>query len=87
MSNRINQKELDNRLINTEHLCNENKERLNNAFVVVYGNTNTIFVYDGNGLNEEEKSELVKYLILQIQSGTNFKREIISQSNNIYFVY
>ena len=87
MNGKINQTELDNRLINTKHLCHESIEKLNNAFVVVYANTDTIFIYDGNGLSEKEKIELIEFLILQVQSGTNFKREIISQSNNIYFVY
>ena len=87
MNNKMNQKELNGRLINTKHLCNESTEKLNNAFVVVYANTNTTLIYDGNGLNNKEKVELIEYLISQIQFGTNFKREIISQSNNVYFVY
>ena len=84
---KINQQELNKRLIKTEHLIIEDNERLNNAFVVIYGDTNTVFVYDGNGMTEQDRIELIEYLTTSIQVCTNFKRTIIAQSNNIYFVY
>lgn len=79
------QKDLDERLIQAEHL--KDVENLSDTIAVVYANTDTIFVYDSTGLSDEEKEKLVKCLISRVQKGTNYSREIITKSGNIYFVY
>ena len=87
MTNRINQQELDDRLISTDHLRLEDEERLKESFIVIYANTNTTLMYDGRGLSAEERVELVEFLIKQVQFNTHLERKIIAQSGNIYFVY
>ena len=79
------QKDLDERLIQAEHL--KDVENLIETIVVVYANTNTTFIYDSSSLSDDEKDALVKCLIHRVQIGTNYSREIIAKSGNIYFVY
>lgn len=79
------QKDLDERLIQAEHL--KDVKNLSDTIAVVYANTDTIFVYDSTALSDEEKEKLVKCLISRVQTGTNYSREIIAKSGNIYFVY
>ena len=79
------QKDLDERLIRAKHL--KDVENLSDTIVVVYADTDTIFIYDATSLSELERESLVKFLIFKIQSGTNYSREIIAKSGNVYFVY
>ena len=79
------QVDLDERLIKAEHL--KDIQNLKDTIVVVYANTDTFFVYDSSSLSDDEKDALVECLIRRVQLGTNYSREIIAKSGNIYFVY
>jgi hypothetical protein len=81
----FNQSELDERLIKAKHLTDV--ESLDNTIAVVYSDTDTIFIYNTNGLTDEEKEWLVIDLIASVQLGSNYTRKIIAKSGNIFFVY
>jgi hypothetical protein len=77
--------DLDERLVRAEHL--KDVKNLTETIAVVYANTDTVFIYDSTSLSDEEKDMLVKCLISRVQTGTNYSREIIAKSGNVYFVY
>jgi len=85
MERNFTQADLDERLVQTEHL--KDVKNLTETIAVVYANTDTVFIYNSTSLSDEEKDMLVKCLISRVQTGTNYSREIIAKSGNIYFVY
>lgn len=79
--------QIEQRKIKTSHLNEIGAAKLNHVFIVVYGSTNEIILFDGQSLDAEQRVKLIYCLIDQIQIGSNLEREIIGQSGNVYFVY
>lgn len=75
------------RQIVARHLVDVDLKMLENAFVIVYGDTNTFYVYDGSGYSDEDMVRHVEWLIREKTSSIAFKRKIIARSGNVFFVY
>lgn len=65
----------------------DTERNLTNTIVLVYGDAKTTFIFDVDGLNDEEIAVFIKSFISDMTRGCNFKREIIAQANNVYFIY
>ena len=59
----------------------------NSIITVVYADFDNIFMFDSTDLSEQDKINLIQCLISEIQSGTNYTREIVKQVSDTYFVY
>ena len=79
--------QIEQRKIKTAHLNRIGAAKLFHVFIVVYGSANETILFDGQKLTAEQRVKLIYCLIDQIQIDSNVEREIIGQSNNIYFVY
>lgn len=74
------------RQIVASHLIDVQPKMLLNAFVIVFGDTNTFYVYDGSGYTDEDLVNHVEWLIRK--NATKYcKRKIIARSGNVFFVY
>jgi hypothetical protein len=61
-------------------------EQLKNSFVVFYSDHKNAYFFR-DILSYEDKIALINSLIRQIQGDTNYSREIVAVSGNVFYVY
>lgn len=78
----------EEKVISTRHITELTPEMRDNSIIVVYADTDSIFLLDARDAQTiPAKNKLVENLIKDLTSGANFDRQILSRNQNIYFVY